>query len=116
MPAPTFSDGADSGIADMGVPSVPLLLSVTFVSEFVGLIGAGLLYLVIVAGISIHTITSAKYWNGPYTAGYVLTGVFMWFLIPSVIPQIIPPIFGYFGAAVVFTSLLVLAWQGVQKF
>ena len=51
MPAPTGADGVGRGLQEVFVPPVGVFLIVVFIKEFVGPVVAGLVYLLMLAGI-----------------------------------------------------------------
>jgi dolichyl-phosphate-mannose--protein O-mannosyl transferase len=97
MPAPTGADGVGRAIQEVFVPPVGVFMIVVFIKEFVGPVVAGLVYLLMLAGIFLGIYTSAKYWNISYTTGFVLSGIVLIWMAPGIISTVIHPVFGLLG-------------------
>lgn len=102
------------------MPPIGVLLIVVFTKEFAGPVVAGLVYLLLLGGIFLGIYTSAKHWNVRYTTGFLLSGVVLIWLTPSIISTLIHPIFGILGTllGVVFLvgmALLLLEKAGINE-
>jgi dolichyl-phosphate-mannose--protein O-mannosyl transferase len=119
MPAPTGADGIGRAIQEVFVPPVGVFMIVVFIKEFVGPVVAGLVYLLMLAGIFLGIYTSAKYWNIRYTTGFVLSGIVLIWMAPGIISTVIHPVFGLLGTliGIVFLggmSLLLIDKSGLD--
>lgn len=93
MAPPTGSDGASRAL-EFTLPSAGVVMIVAFVKEAYGGLAAGLIYLVLTAAILGGIYFSAKYWNTIYTAGFVVSAVILWAMIPGIIGKLVNPAFG----------------------
>ena len=101
------------------MPPVGVFMIVVFIKEFVGPVVAGLVYLLMLAGIFLGIYTSAKYWNIRYTTGFVLSGIVLIWMAPGIISTVIHPVFGLLGTliGIVFLggmSLLLIDKSGLD--
>ena len=115
MPAPTRADGVGRGLQEVFVPPVGVFLIVVFIKEFVGPVVAGLVYLLMLAGIFLGIYTSAKYWNIRYTTGFVLSGIILIWMAPGIISTVIHPVFGLLGTLTGFVFLGAMALLLIEK-
>jgi hypothetical protein len=120
MPAPTGGDGIGRGVQEVFVPPIGVFLIVVFTKEFVGPVIAGLVYLLLLTGIFLGIYTSAKHWNIRYTTGFVLSGIVLIWVAPSIISTVIHPVFGFLGTVIgiVFLggmALLLLKKAGLDE-
>jgi hypothetical protein len=120
MPAPTGGDGIGRGVQEVFVPPIGVFLIVVFTKEFVGPVIAGLVYLLLLTGIFLGIYTSAKHWNIRYTTGFVLSGIVLIWMAPSIISTVIHPVFGFLGTVIgiVFLggmALLLLKKAGLDE-
>lgn len=100
MPAPTGADGVGRAIQEVFVPPVGVFIIVVVIKEFVGPVVAGLVYLLMLVVIFLGIYTSAKNWNIRYTMGFVLSGIVLIWMAPSIISTVIHPVFGFLGTLV----------------
>jgi len=115
MPAPTGSDGVGRAIQEVFVPPVGVFMIVVFIKEFVGPVVAGLVYLLMLAGIFLGIYTSAKYWNISYTTGFVLSGIVLIWMSPGIISTVIHPVFGLLGTLIGIVFLGGMALLLIEK-
>jgi hypothetical protein len=73
---------------------------VVFIKEFVRPVVAGLVYLLMLAGIFLWIYRSAKYWSISYTTGFVLSGIVLIWMTPGIILTVIHPVFGLLGTLI----------------
>jgi len=101
MPAPSASNGIERAISEIALPSIFLIVTVAVVREIYGAQEAGLVYL----GLSIFMLSgiyfAAKYWNIPYTFGFVVAGIAAVYVVPGVMPYLIPGQFSDLGTMIV---------------
>lgn len=121
MPAPTGSDGLGRAVEEVFVPPIGVFLVVVVTKEFVGPVVAGLVYLLLLGGISLGIYSSATHWNIRYTAGFVLSGIVLIWMAPSIISTMVHPVFGVLGTliGVVFLgamALLLFEKSGLDEF
>jgi dolichyl-phosphate-mannose--protein O-mannosyl transferase len=115
MPAPTEADGVGRAIQEVFVPPVGVFMIVVFTREFVGPVVAGLVYLLMLAGIFLGIYTSAKYWNIRYTTGFVLSGIILVWMAPGIISTVIHPVFGLLGTLIGIVFLGGMALLLIEK-
>lgn len=121
MPAPTGADGIGRAVKEVFVPPIGVFLIVVVTKEFVGSVAAGLVYLLLLAGIFLGIYTAATHWNVGYTAGFVLSGIVLIWIAPGIISTVIHPVFGVLGTllGVVFLigmTLLLIEKAGINEF
>ncbi len=115
MPAPTGADGIGRGVEEVFVPPIGVFLIVVVTKEFVGPVIAGLVYLLLLAGIFLGIYTSAKHWNIRYTTGFVLSGLVLIWMAPSIISTVIHPVFGFLGTVIGMVFLVGMAFLLLEK-
>jgi len=116
MAAPSLTDGVSRGLSEFALPPVVILTLVGIVRVGYGKSEAGILYLLVTIGVFIGIYTSAKYWNIRYTLGFVTTGLVLWFGIPGIIPQLVPPIYANLSSLAALIFLVGLAHMLINKF
>lgn len=115
MPAPTGADGLGRAVEEVFVPPVGVFIIVVVTKEFVGPVLAGLVYLLLLAGIFLGIYTSAKHWNIRYTTGFVLSGVVLIWMAPSIISTVIHPVFGVLGTLLGVVFLVAMLFLLLEK-
>lgn len=115
MPAPTGADGIGRAMEEVFVPPVGVFIIVVVIKEFVGPVVAGLVYLLLLAGIFLGIYTSAKNWNIRYTTGFVLSGIVLIWMAPSIISTVIHPVFGLLGTLIGIVFLGGIALLLIEK-
>jgi dolichyl-phosphate-mannose--protein O-mannosyl transferase len=115
MPAPTGANGVGRAIQEVFVPPVGVFMIVVFTRECVGPVVAGLVYLLMLAGIFLGIYTSAKYWNIRYTTGFVLSGIILVWMAPGIISTVIHPVFGLLGTLIGIVFLGGMALLLIEK-
>lgn len=100
MPAPTGADGWERGVVEFLAPSAGVLVAVVLTKAFVGPVVAGLVYLLLTGLVLLGIYTSATHWNVRYTAGFVLSGVVLLWMAPSIISTLVHPVFGFLGTLI----------------
>jgi len=115
MPAPTGADGVGRAIQEVFVPPVGVFIIVVVIKEFVGPVVAGLVYLLMLVVTFLGIYTSAKNWNIRYTMGFVLSGIVLIWMAPSIISTVIHPVFGFFGTLVGIIFLGGMALLLIEK-
>lgn len=120
MPAPTGADGIGQAMEEVFIPPVGVFIIVVVIKEFVGPVVAGLVYLLLLAVIFLGIYTSAKNWNIRYTTGFVLSGIVLIWMAPSIISTVIHPVFGLLGTlfGIVFLggmALLLIKKAGLNE-
>jgi hypothetical protein len=115
MPAPTGADGVGRAIQEVFVPPVGVFIIVVVIKEFVGPVVAGLVYLLMLVVIFLGIYTSAKNWNIRYTMGFVLSGIVLIWMAPSIISTVIHPVFGFLGTLVGIIFLGGMALLLIEK-
>lgn len=115
MPAPTGTDGVGRAVQEVFVPPVGVFIIVVVIKEFVGPVVAGLVYLLMLVVIFLGIYTSAKSWNIRYTMGFVLSGIVLIWMAPSIISTVIHPVFGFLGTLVGIIFLGGMALLLIEK-
>jgi hypothetical protein len=115
MPAPTGTDGVGRAVQEVFVPPVGVFIIVVVIKEFVGPVVAGLVYLLMLVVIFLGIYTSAKNWNIRYTMGFVLSGIVLIWMAPSIISTVIHPVFGFLGTLVGIIFLGGMALLLIEK-
>lgn len=115
MPAPTGTDGVGRAVQEVFVPPVGVFIIVVGIKEFVGPVVAGLVYLLMLVVIFLGIYTSAKNWNIRYTMGFVLSGIVLIWMAPSIISTVIHPVFGFLGTLVGIIFLGGMALLLIEK-
>lgn len=108
MAPPTGSDGVERAF-EFAMPTVGVVIVVSLVKEFYGGIAAGLIYLVLTGAILAGIYFSATYWNTGYAAGFVVSAVVLWMMVPGVIGEIVHPVFGVLGQLLTLGFLILMA-------
>lgn len=111
MPAPTGSDGVRRAIQEVLLPPIGVLVVVAVVRELVGPVMAGVVYVALLGGVFLGIYAAATHWNVAYTAGFVLAGAVLFGLAPSVVAELVHPVFGVLGTvlgAVFLVGMVVL--------
>lgn len=115
MPAPTAADGAARGIEEIAVPSALAIFAVILAYHFYGSIIAGLiLFGITILGLVVLA-SLAKYWNAAYTIGFVSIGFLALLMIPSVLGELVYPIFNILSTIAALVTLVVIASLIVSK-
>lgn len=115
MPAPTGSDGFERAVAELVAPSVGVVVAVALTREFAGPVTAGLVYLLLTGGILLGIYTSAKHWNIRYTAGFTVSGIVLFAMVPSIVSELVHPVFGFLGVLLGVVFLVAMALLFVDK-
>lgn len=115
MPAPTFTNGLKRSVAVVGVPSVVLLVVVSYVGDLRGPRAAGVLYLAGTVLILYKVVSAATYWNVRYTLGYSIGGPPIWFVVPNVMSELVPRPYALAGGVLALCSVLVVAAKIPRK-
>lgn len=115
MAPPSGSHGVERAVGELLAPSVGVIVAVAFTKEFLGPVMAGILYLVLTGGILLGIYTAAINWNIPYTAGFVVSGFVLFSIAPSVISELVHPVFGVLGQILVLVFLVGMALLFVEK-
>lgn len=115
MPAPTGADRVGRAVQEVFVPPVGVFIIVVVIKEFVGPVVAGLVYLLMLVVIFLGIYTSAKNWNIRYTMGFVLSGIVLIWMAPSIISTVIHPVFGFLGTLVGIIFLGGMALLLIEK-
>lgn len=115
MPAPTGTYGIGRAVEEVFVPPVGVFIIIVVTKEFVGPVVAGLVYLLLLAGIFLGIYTSAKNWNIQYTAGFVLSGIVLIWMAPSITSTVIPPVFGFLGTLIGIVFLGGMVFLLIEK-
>lgn len=115
MPAPTESDGIGRAVWELAAPSVGVIMAVAFTKEFLGPVMAGLLYLFLTGIILLGIYTSARHWNIRYTAGFVFSGFILLAITPSIVSQLVHPIFGFLGTLLIIGFLIGMVLLFIDK-
>jgi hypothetical protein len=115
MAAPTGADGWERGVGEFLVPSAGVLMAVILTKEFVGPVVAGLVYLFLTVVVLLGIYTAARYWNVRYMAGFVVAGLILLWLAPSVVSELVHPIFGVLGTLLVVVFLLGMVLLFLEK-
>jgi hypothetical protein len=106
MAAPSLFDGISRAIEELAIPSIVLLTVIVGIRITYGGREAGITYVVLTVVILLGIYTAAKYWNVRYTAGFVAAGLLVWFVLPGVIPQLIPDLFTNLSKLIVLMFLV----------
>lgn len=115
MPAPTAADGAARGIEESTVPSVFAILAVIMAYYFYGGIVAGLLLLGITVLGLVVLASLAKYWNVAYTIGFVAFSFLGLLMIPSVLGELVDPLFSILSKLAVLFAIPGIAFLLLSK-
>ena len=115
MAAPTGADGWERGVVELLVPSAGVLFAVVVAREFVGPVMAGLVYLFLTAVVLLGIYTAARHWNVRYMAGFVVAGVVLLWLAPSVVSELVHPVFGVLGTLLVVVFLIGMVLLFLEK-
>lgn len=115
MPAPTAADGAARGIEEFGPPSAVAILLVILAYHFYGGIFAGLLLLGVTALALIVLVSLAKYWNAAYTAGFVIFGILALIMVPSILGELVHPVFNILTTTAALVALVVIGSFLISK-
>jgi len=115
MPAPTATDGAARGIEEMAVPSAFAIFAVIMAYHFYGAIIAGLILFGITILSLVVLVSLAKYWNAAYTLGFVTVGFLGLLMIPSVLGELVHPVFNILSTIVAVVALVGIASFLVSK-
>ncbi|WP_152418504.1 hypothetical protein [Haloarcula amylolytica] len=107
MAPPTGSDGLARAV-EFVLPSVGVVTVVSLTKEVYGGLAAGLIYLVLTGAILGGIYFSAKYWNTIYAAGFVVSAVVLWVMVPGVIGEIVHPVFGVLGQLLTLGFLVLM--------
>ena len=111
MPAPTAADGAARGIEEMAAPSAFAIFAVIIAYHFYGsIIGGLILFGITIFGLVVLA-SLAKYWNAAYTIGFVTVGFLALLIIPSVLGELVHPVFN-----ILSTIAAVVALVGIASF
>ncbi|WP_226008346.1 hypothetical protein [Natrinema salinisoli] len=97
------------------VPPAGVFIIVVVIEEFVGPVVAGLVYLLMLTVIFLGIYTSAKNWNIRYTTGFVLSGIVLIWMAPSIISTVIHPVFGFLGTLIGVVFLGGMALLLIEK-
>ena len=108
MAAPTGSDGVARAF-EFVMPTVGAIIIVSLVKEFYGGVAAGLIYLALTGAILAGIYFSAAYWNTSYAAGFFISAVVLWMMVPGVIGEIVHPVFGVLGQLLTLVFLVLMA-------
>ncbi len=106
MGTPSVQNGIERAFKEIALPSAFILLSVIFANNTWGKIVAGVVFLLLTAGMLLLIYQSAKYWTTTYTAGFAFTGIIFLFTVPDIISPLIHPVFDYLGTILVFIFLI----------
>lgn len=115
MPAPTAVDGSARGLEEIAVPSAFVIFAVIMAYHFYGSIIAGFLFLSISLLGLVVLVSLAKYWNAAYTIGFVAIGFLALLMIPSVLGELVHPIFNILSTIAVLVTLVVIGSLVVSK-
>lgn len=96
-------------------PSVGVIMAVAFTKEFMGPVMAGLVYLLLTGLILLGIYTAATNWNIPYTAGFVLSGFFLFTMVPSVVSELVHPVVGFLGQILILVFLVGMVYKFIGK-
>ncbi|WP_440009169.1 hypothetical protein [Halomicrococcus sp. SG-WS-1] len=108
MAAPSLTDGISRAIEVIAVPSAIVLVLVGGTRVAYDAQTAGVVYLGMTGLVLLGIYTSAKYWNTRYTIGFVGSGALIWFEVPGILPELIPPLFANLGRLLVLLFLVLV--------
>lgn len=108
MPAPTGSNGVSRAVAEVLSPSIGVIIAVVFTKAFLGGLAAGLVYLILMTGIVAGLLISAQNWNIRYTAGFIIAGFVFMSMMPSLISELIHPVFAGLGTVIWVVGFIML--------
>lgn len=115
MPAPTGADGWERGVVEIVVPSAGVLVAVVLIKEFVGPVVAGLVYLLLSGVVLLGIFTAATHWNIPYMLGFLVAGIVLFGMAPSVISKLVHPIFEVLANLLVVVFLIGMVVLFLEK-
>jgi len=102
-------------LEEVVVPPVGILVAVVFTREFVGPVVAGVVYLVLLGVVLLGIVSAARHWNIRYMAGFLVSGIVLLGMAPSVVSDLIHPIFGALGTLLVVVFLVAMVLLFVEK-
>lgn len=102
-------------MAELVAPSVGVVVAVAFAREFLGPVAAGLVYLLLTGVILLGIYTSASNWNVPYTAGFVVSGIVLFGMVPNIMSELVHPVFGFLGTLLGAVFLVAMVLLFVEK-
>jgi len=109
------SDVIDKAIAVFAVPSFGALIAVAFTEAFLGELAAGLLYLLLVAAVTVEFCQAAINRKTTIMAVFVAAGFGLVFLFPDIASEILHPVYGAIGTVIYLIGLLVVTWRLVER-
>lgn len=115
MAAPTGSDGLRRAVEEFLLPSLGLILLVVFIKEFLGPVMAGVVYLLLTGVVMLGIYVAAKYWNMNYLGVFVVAGIALFFVAPSIISELVHPVVGFLEGAIVLVFLVAMGYLFVEK-
>ncbi|WP_178917638.1 hypothetical protein [Natronomonas gomsonensis] len=108
MGSPKITNGIVRAVREIAIPSIVVLLGVVYARTAWGETVAGVVMLALTALTLSGIYLSAKYWTTTYTAGFALAGLVLLFISPDIVSELVHPIFGYLGTALVLVFLLLM--------
>lgn len=115
MTAPTASDGVVRALKEMAAPPIGIFLAVVFTEAFIGGFAAGIVYLLLKAGVALGIYQNAVHWNIGYTLGYSAAGLVLLGMVPGIGGMIIHPVFGVLGTLITLVGLGLVIFLLIEK-
>lgn len=115
MSAPSVSDGFNRAVEVIAIPSATIIFAIILIKEFYSPILAGLAFIVLTILALFGVYLAAEYWNIEYTAGFVIGGILLFFLVPSIISEIIHWFFGIIAQLITAAFIIGMILLFVEK-
>lgn len=115
MGSPTIRNGITRAFSEIAMPSLAVLGAVLYARAAWGEFVAGIVFLVMTAGILSGLYLSAKYWTTTYVAGFSIAGIVLLFISPDIVSDLLPAPFAYLGTAIILVFLLLVFRLFLQK-
>jgi hypothetical protein len=116
MPAPTGGDAAQRALSVFVGFSISAFVVVALTREFIGGTTAGVVFLTLAVIAPLSTVfVASNYWNIPYTASFLICGIYFLILIPSIPGQLVSPIFRGLGTVFAVLFIVGIGWRLTSK-
>ena len=90
-------------------------LLIVFIEAFHGPIVAGIATILLTILVCAAFVSSAKYWHIPSTNGFLIAGIFLMYILPDMLSDIVPWPFRFLQTLIFIGALVIVAYLLVNK-